>query len=50
MDGAITITTTVDLASFVLELPGLMFLPAKINKDQPAVKIGSNWYKLVLPG
>ena len=22
---------------------GLMFLPAKIKKDQPAVKIGSNW-------
>ena len=29
---------------------GLMFLPAKINFDQPAVEIGSNWYKLVLTG
>ena len=29
---------------------GLMFLPAKINFDRPAVEIGSNWYKLVLTG
>ena len=34
----------------MLAMLGLMFLPAKINFDRPAVEIGSNWYKLVLTG